>query len=165
MVRSAPERIGQERFMEKDGECRRMKRIRNDEFRIFNPCEEFQRPGVRNIPFRIGKRCEIVQGIQSGAELPGYLPCMFPNSGIIREIIYENIPFLGCYVRGNFLPALSVQQKTGSSTCSAVLPTERSLIILTPVCSRTDIASNRCSFFVTKALYAGAISDTAKLAA
>ena len=41
--------------MEKDGECRRMKRIRNDEFRIFNPCEEFQRPGVRNIPFRIGK--------------------------------------------------------------------------------------------------------------
>ena len=111
MVRSAPERIGQERFMEKDGECRRMKRIRNDEFRIFNPCEEFQRPGVRNIPFRIGKRCEIVQGIQSGAELPGYLPCMFPNSGIIREIIYENIPFLGCYVRGNFLPALSVQQK------------------------------------------------------
>ena len=56
-------------------------------------------------------------------------------------------------------------RKTGSSTCSAVLPTERSLIILTPVCSRTDIASNRCSFFVTKALYAGAISDTAKLAA
>lgn len=91
--------------MEKDGECRRMKRIRNDEFRIFNPCEEFQRPGVRNIPFRIGKRCEIVQGIQSGAELPGYLPCMFPNSGIIREIIYENIPFLGCYVRGNFYGA------------------------------------------------------------
>lgn len=149
----------------KDGECRRMKRIRNDEFRIFNPCEEFQRPGVRNIPFRIGKRCEIVQGIQSGAELPGYLPCMFPNSGIIREIIYENIPFLGCYVRGNFLPALSVQQKNRifhlfCRSADRKIP-DYSYPCLLP--HRYRIES--LQFFVTKALYAGAISDTAKLAA
>ena len=88
-----------------------MKRIREDEFRIFDPSKEFQRSGIRNIPIRISQWCEVVQRIYPDAESSGCLLCMFSDGRVVCEIVYENVFFLRRYAGRKFFPALPVQQK------------------------------------------------------
>lgn len=142
-----------------------MKRIREDEFRIFDPSKEFQRSGIRNIPIRISQWCEVVQRIYPDAESSGCLLCMFSDGRVVCEIVYENVFFLRRYAGRKFFPALPVQQKDRVFHLFRFLPAARCATIFTPVRSRTDIASKRRRFSVTKSLYAESISDTAKLAA